>query len=226
MKKTFDSIDKDNSGYIDMDELTNLSKQLGHDLAEEELKVVFDELDENGDHKISFEEFSKWWKRGRHGQGATMKKMISYHAKANRFLEGAHAEIVQVASVESVDDDDLTKFSLDVKVGDEISDAKLGFWGSLKSGDTTERDEIADKGGLNDDERKLFARLSIKIAEGKDQEDARDRASNLVNKLLALVSSQDPGLGGFLSMFDFKYRVNDGHVDIFVMLDTNNPLIK
>jgi Ca2+-binding EF-hand superfamily protein len=57
MLKTFTSIDSDNSGFIDMDELTNLSKQLGHELAEEELKVVFDELDENGDHKISFEEF-------------------------------------------------------------------------------------------------------------------------------------------------------------------------
>ena len=57
MKKTFDSIDTDNSGFIDMNELTNIASALGHSLAESELKVVFDELDENKDQKISFEEF-------------------------------------------------------------------------------------------------------------------------------------------------------------------------
>jgi Ca2+-binding EF-hand superfamily protein len=49
MKSTFDSIDTDGSGFIDMAELTNVSKALGHELTEEELKLVFDELDENGD---------------------------------------------------------------------------------------------------------------------------------------------------------------------------------
>jgi Ca2+-binding EF-hand superfamily protein len=57
MKSTFDSIDTDSSGFIDMNELTNVAKALGHELAEEELKLVFDELDKNGDQKISFEEF-------------------------------------------------------------------------------------------------------------------------------------------------------------------------
>lgn len=54
MKKTFDSIDTDGSGSIDMKELTNLSKALGHELGDAELKVVFDELDENKDQKISY----------------------------------------------------------------------------------------------------------------------------------------------------------------------------
>jgi hypothetical protein len=57
MKATFDSIDADGSGFIDMAELTNVSKALGHELNEAELQVVFDELDENGDRKISFAEF-------------------------------------------------------------------------------------------------------------------------------------------------------------------------
>lgn len=78
MKKTFDSIDTDGSGSIDMNELTNLSKTLGHNLSSEELKVVFAELDENKDQKISYSEFSKWWKKGRRGQGNKMRKLIGF----------------------------------------------------------------------------------------------------------------------------------------------------
>jgi Ca2+-binding EF-hand superfamily protein len=57
MKSTFDSIDTDSSGYIDINELTNLASALGHQLTEEELATVFSELDENHDNKISFKEF-------------------------------------------------------------------------------------------------------------------------------------------------------------------------
>jgi len=40
--------------------------------------VVFDELDENNDQRISFEEFSKWWKKGRRGTGNAMRKLVGF----------------------------------------------------------------------------------------------------------------------------------------------------
>lgn len=97
MKKTFDSIDTDGSGYVDMNELTNLSKTLGHELTEAELKQVMEEMDENKDQKISYKEFTKWFKSGRRGQGNLMKKMVAVQTKAKRFLEGAHAEVASAA---------------------------------------------------------------------------------------------------------------------------------
>jgi len=83
----------------------------------------------------------------------------------------------------------LTKFSLDIKIGDEISDSKLGIWAKANSGDVSERDEIAAKGGLDDTEKNFFMRFSFKIAEGKDEENARDRLSSLVTKIVAFTSS-------------------------------------
>lgn len=78
---------------------------------------------------------------------------------------------------------------MDVKVGDEIQDCKLGIWASLSVGDNTEREEIAAKGGLSDKEKEIFARVSLKVAEGKDPEDARDRISSLITKATAFISS-------------------------------------
>ena len=226
MKKTFDSIDTDNSGFIDMDELSNLSKALGHDLTPQELDIVFEELDENKDRKISFAEFTTWWKRGRRGKGNMMKKMVGYQTQAKRFLEGAHSEIAAVSTVESVADDELTKFSLDIKIGDEISDSKLGIWAKANSGDVSERDEIAAKGGLDDTEKNFFMRFSFKIAEGKDEENARDRLSSLVTKIVAFTSSQDRHMERTFSIMDWKYRVNDGHVDMYVIVNQDATIIK
>jgi Ca2+-binding EF-hand superfamily protein len=102
MKSTFDSIDADGSGFINMAELTNVSKALGHELSEAELQVVFDELDENGDKKISFAEFEKWWKKGRAGKGEVMKKIVGMQAKAKRLIEGLHNEIAEALSISDI----------------------------------------------------------------------------------------------------------------------------
>jgi Ca2+-binding EF-hand superfamily protein len=93
MKSTFDSIDTDNSGFIDINELTNVSRALGHELKEEELTAVFADLDENSDSKISYEEFVKWWKNGRRGKGQLMRKIVGMQAKTKHFIDSAHEEI-------------------------------------------------------------------------------------------------------------------------------------
>ena len=65
MKKVFDSFDKDKSGFIDIDELKNVSKELGKPLDAAELDDCMKDLDLNKDNKISFDEFSVWWLSGR-----------------------------------------------------------------------------------------------------------------------------------------------------------------
>jgi hypothetical protein len=143
-------------------------------------------------------------------------------------LEGAHAEIAAVSNIESIPDDELSKFSMDIKIGDKIEDdeAKLGVWAIARCGDTAERDEIAAKGGLDETERNFFARFSIKIAEGVDEENARDKLSSLITKTIALASSMDRNIERTFSILDLKYRVNDGHVDVFIIVNQESTLIK
>jgi Ca2+-binding EF-hand superfamily protein len=53
LKDAFAVFDTDNSGSIDRKELKRLMKKLG----QAELDAMMDEVDENGDGEISFEEF-------------------------------------------------------------------------------------------------------------------------------------------------------------------------
>lgn len=49
LRKQFDELDEDNSGYIDGEELQNLAAVLGEDLSPEELEEAVKRLDTNGD---------------------------------------------------------------------------------------------------------------------------------------------------------------------------------
>ena len=61
IQKYFDVYDTDASGTIDRSELQNLALDLGQEFDEAELNEAFEALDKNGDGKISFLEFKKWW---------------------------------------------------------------------------------------------------------------------------------------------------------------------
>ena len=57
LRDAFAVFDTDKSGSIDRKELKRLMKKLGQTLTEGELDAMMDEVDENGDGEISFEEF-------------------------------------------------------------------------------------------------------------------------------------------------------------------------
>lgn len=56
----FKEIDIDNSGYLDEQELEDLSIRIGHNLSKEKLKEIFKEMDLNEDGKIEINEFIAW----------------------------------------------------------------------------------------------------------------------------------------------------------------------
>lgn len=71
--KVFKSFDKDNSGFIDLVELKDVSTELGHTLDTAELEECMKDLDLNKDGKISLEEFTIWWLSGRQGLTGWMR---------------------------------------------------------------------------------------------------------------------------------------------------------
>ena len=74
LKEVYRKIDADGSGYIDVKELGQAGKEMGHEQSAEELKEEMAIIDANGDGRITFEEFKGWWKKGR--QGAKRAKDI------------------------------------------------------------------------------------------------------------------------------------------------------
>ncbi len=63
--KAFKAFDKDGSGFIDVQELRQISKELGRELDPAELDECLRDLDTDKDNRISHEEFGKWWLSGR-----------------------------------------------------------------------------------------------------------------------------------------------------------------
>jgi len=57
MRKIFSAFDKDSSGFIDINELADVAKELGRPMDADELEECMKDLDINKDNKISFDEF-------------------------------------------------------------------------------------------------------------------------------------------------------------------------
>ena len=56
----FREVDRDGSGYLDEDEIRDMSIQLGMELSAKEVKAVFKEMDTDRDGKVTSEEFVEW----------------------------------------------------------------------------------------------------------------------------------------------------------------------
>ena len=62
IRRYFNLFDTDGSKSIEIGELSSLAEALGDRLTRRELDEAFDELDANGNGRVSFPEFIEWWK--------------------------------------------------------------------------------------------------------------------------------------------------------------------
>lgn len=86
MNKIFHSFDKDNSGFIDINELKQVSKELGREMDQSELEECMKDLDINKDNKISYDEFKKWWLSGRQGLSNWMRRLLAFKLKSGKLV--------------------------------------------------------------------------------------------------------------------------------------------
>ena len=63
VKKLFDLVDKDGSGYIDRKELETLMKNLNKNFSREEISEGFARIDVDLSGRIEFNEFYEWYKK-------------------------------------------------------------------------------------------------------------------------------------------------------------------
>eukprot|EP00756_Hemistasia_phaeocysticola_P066709 Hpha_TRINITY_DN9440_c0_g1::TRINITY_DN9440_c0_g1_i1::g.139121::m.139121 len=61
VRDAFEMFDKDKSGKIDLKELRAVSRELNHEMGEEEAAAAMKELDKNGDGTLDWGEFLLWW---------------------------------------------------------------------------------------------------------------------------------------------------------------------
>ena len=63
LEHRFNAIDKDGNGYLDVDEVLEFQKLCGNHITREDAELMVKEMDENGDGRISLEEFIAYSKQ-------------------------------------------------------------------------------------------------------------------------------------------------------------------
>jgi hypothetical protein len=67
VKEVFDSLDEDESGYLDKDEFSKvvaiLSDAVGFVMTDFEMTVAFEDMDVDRNNEVQFEEFKEWWEK-------------------------------------------------------------------------------------------------------------------------------------------------------------------
>jgi calmodulin len=61
LRQNFDVVDRNGDGWIVESEFIALLQSLDGDLSRDECLLAFEATDDDGDGKISFEEFMEWW---------------------------------------------------------------------------------------------------------------------------------------------------------------------
>ena len=117
MLKTFTVFDKDGSGFIDANELREVSKELGRELDPAEVDECMKDLDIDKDNKISYTEFAKWWLSGRQGLSPWMRRLLASKLTTLRLLDQLSAPMKEVlADTTHSDADDISTNSLTVNI--------------------------------------------------------------------------------------------------------------
>jgi hypothetical protein len=92
VRKAFDKFDRDASGAIDLKELGELSKDLGHPLTKRQLEQAFKDLDLNHDGVVDFEEFARWYFTGMKPYNGTTRSMLQVAHKTASIFEALKKE--------------------------------------------------------------------------------------------------------------------------------------
>eukprot|EP01047_Picozoa_sp_COSAG01_P076208 COSAG01_NODE_13310_length_1603_cov_16.552527_1_plen_308_part_10 len=63
MRRLFRGLDLDGSGYLERSEVRTMATMMGVDISEPEVDAAMAQMDTDGDGKIEYAEFSRWWQR-------------------------------------------------------------------------------------------------------------------------------------------------------------------
>jgi hypothetical protein len=85
LKSVFQNFDKSGDGFIDVDEMELMCKELGVDVTHADFTDTLRALDVNHDGKISYEEFTNWWRKGRQ-VSKLMETLISMRLATSTFF--------------------------------------------------------------------------------------------------------------------------------------------
>eukprot|EP01084_Bolivina_argentea_P258787 436440_1 len=122
VRKTFDKIDVDKNGFIDINELQALLTGLNADISQNPIEELMKELDTNNDGKLSFKEFSVWYVSSEErilGETKHIYDIIDTDKNGVLSVSEIHA-FLEILGIEHLSHDDITQIFKDNQI--EIDD--------------------------------------------------------------------------------------------------------
>jgi hypothetical protein len=124
LRNTFNSFDLNGNGVITADELVQASAKLGHQLNNEESKVVVSSLSKNGN--INFKQFKSWYVMGR-GDFNTFRRLVQVEMSLGGFIrQGSQAFNTYLERLKSENRNDEVSYAGRINVG-PLEDFETGF---------------------------------------------------------------------------------------------------
>jgi hypothetical protein len=206
ISKVFKSIDVDNSGFLDKNEIKTLSKQLGDELSPEDLEKVFKEVDTSKDGKISLEEFRNWYLYGKVNK---LGKLVQIRMKALNLLDKNNAVNKRIGkALKKLDAGaKAEEFGFHVSFGKEKSKSRC----SVKLEFGKEADKAFDE--LKKD-MKLVPEFSVvlrfKVASTPDAAFAELKST--IENTLTFFKMAFPDESGILEFINFSYAKDEKNV--------------
>jgi hypothetical protein len=218
----FNAFDRDNSGFLDIKEIEQVSSELGHSVTSIELERLFAEVDENGDGQISLSEFTNWYKSGRVGSNKLFRNLTSKIAKTKGSLKNAGAELQRALGDEDAHDDKID-FHLKAHHG-TVESSSVQVEVHAVAGKIDELETLAADAGATEGQTVLI--LSFESAETLSAEELEQTTSNEFAKLVSLVSTFDPMIDSILqsSRLTVRSKGNRIYVILAMNLDDIRPI--
>jgi len=206
LKQAFNQLDKDGSGYLEVEEVVALSKSLGEEVTKENITSLFSEADTNKDGKLSFNEFVAWFRVGRTTRFAKlMKYQISMLSKFDDFTNKMSelekqfgtseedAEIIKLANIvfkDAKNDPGKTSVKLDIRTG-----MKNHMTKALKYAFP------------NYDEETMYVYFTLR---SEKSHILKKRFNTFISELMLIIEQAAPQLMPIVGMIDFQVsQLND-----------------
>jgi len=231
LRNSFNEIDTDGSGAIDMSELANLCSKVNvTDVDHANVGELFKEIDTNHDGKISFEEFTAWYRLGRNSK---LRDVLKYSLKSMNKFDAHFTKKYKKASAFD-GEGRTTMVNVEIRDGEpdeSNSDGCLRF--------TTKADEE-----LSDRVERACPNLLVRLGEGHDSmlpagtrafgcftirssnaEALAQSFRDFYNSAKDLLMEMDPSMEGLFNLV--KYHVGTDEDWVVVASDAaGNPFVE
>jgi len=92
IKNVFEKFDKSKNGLLTSEDIIKASTELGHNLTEDDAKMIVDTLGENNSKSINYEAFKRWWILGR-SDFVNFRRICKFRIFLDNFLKSSNIKV-------------------------------------------------------------------------------------------------------------------------------------